>query len=380
MYGFTERMKLINVKIIFVLLAVLVSFLIIYSIKFSFFNSFSITAKALQFNFGYFFLIPGFSILFGLFPSIKMEKILAVTFWVITAELLLEFLLIRVLGVSPGSFTHYPKVAHITLDKATGVYTADRLLGLAGNASVTGVLYSASFALYLGTLISDGTKFLNARSIPVIVVFVMCFFMIISGSAFFAILLSLFIVWSQKKGSLTLNLLIALFVIPSVLFLFDYVSSLTDAFGSKFKIEYLVFLLSRDDVQGSLPYLLNEILQDYHWYNLFVGSYYFEWGNENAVIRTVDYFYVNLVYEFGLIGLAVFFYIIKLAYNAIKKRQIINENYLKFGFLIIVVGSLHYPAIAYMASQIFLSAIAGIAIRDSALNDKNLSSNPEITA
>lgn len=362
--GFTKSIKVINLKLLVLLILLIIGFVIIYTVKFSFLSSFSIAAKAIQFNYGYFFLIPGFTVLFGYFPSIKLKDILAATFWVISLELLLEFLLIRILGVSPGAFTHYPKVSHITLDVTTGEYTANRLLGMAGNASVTGVLYTTSFVLYLGCLYAEQQKLTTRKSLFVILTFITCFFMIISGSAFFAILFATFAIWSQRKGSLVKNLLIALSIVPAVLIFFNYLSTVTDAFGDKFTTEYLILLFVKDDIEGSLPYLLNEMSKDYHWYNFFIGSYYFEWGNQDAIIKTVDYFYVNVVYEFGIIGLILFFYIIKLAYEAIKRLNVIDLTYLKFGVLVLVFGSLHYPAIAYMSAQVFISALAAIAIRD----------------
>lgn len=362
--GFTKPVSLTNFKIVILLLFLIIAFVIIYSVKFSFLSSFSIAAKAIQFNYGYFFLIPGFTVLFGLSPGVRMKDILAATFWVISIELLIEFVLIRILGVSPGAFIHYPKVNHITLDQVTGEYTANRLLGMAGNASVTGVLYTTSFILYLGCLYTEQQKLMTKNNLVIMITFIVCFFMIISGSAFFAILFSTFTIWSQRKGNLLLNLFIALLIVPAVLVLFNYLSTITDAFGDKFTTEYLLLLFVKDDIEGSLPYLLNEMSKDYHWYNFFIGCYYFEWGNVDAVIKTVDYFYVNVVYEFGIIGLFFFFFIIKLSYNALKKMKIIDDSYLKFGILVLVFGSLHYPAIAYMSSQIFLSALTAIAIRD----------------
>lgn len=372
LYGFKDRIKIINLKILSVLFVLIISFLIIYSIKFSFLSSFPVTAKAIQFNFGYYFLIPGFTVLFKLFPKVTMKDILAVTFWTITAELLMEFVLIRLLHVSPGAFQHYPKTQHISYDTATGEYTANRLLGMAGNASVTGVIYTVSFVLYLGYLYVHQQTLYKRKSVIVIFTFIACFFMIVSGSAFFAIILSAFVVWSQKKGNLAKNLIISLFVLIGILLIFNYISTLTDLFSNKFSTEYLAYLLTNDDIQGSLPYLLHDMSKGYHWYNLFIGSYYFQWGNSDAVIKTVDYFYVNLVYEFGLIGLVIFFYVIRVGYRIIKKSNVIDGQFLKFGFLVLIIGSLHYPSIAYMALQVYISALAAMAIRDSFLNKKEL--------
>jgi hypothetical protein len=363
-YGFKDRIKIINLKLLSLLFFIVVAFLIIYTIKFSFFSSFLVTAKAIQFNFGYFLLVPGFTVLLGLLKKINLKYILVGTFWAITTELLLEFVLIRILHVSPGAFTHYPKLQHITYNSITGEYTANRLLGMAGNASVTGVLYTTSFTLYLGYLYKAQQTLFKKTSMVVIVTFVACFFMIVSGSAFFAILLSAFVVWSQKKGNLMKNLLIVISILVVVLGIFNYISTLTDAFSNKFTTEYLLFLLNNDDIEGSLPYIIHDMSTGYHWYNLIVGSYYFEWGKTDAVIKTVDYFYVNLIYEFGLIGLFVFIYIIKVAYKAVKNVCSIDAQYLKFGFLVLVFGSLHYPCIAYMASQVYISALAAVAIKD----------------
>ncbi len=371
--GFKKKIHIINLKLLATLLFIVVAFIIIYSCKFSILSSFTITAKAVQFNFGYLLLIPGFSVIFSYLKIVKLEDILRITFWVISTELLLEFVLIRVLGVSPGSFAHYPKVQHITLDQVTGLYTADRLLGLAGNASVTGVLYASSFILYLGHLYKTQATLKSKKSIVVIATFIVCFFMIVSGSAFFAILLAGAILWIQGKGNMIKNLLLASIVLGIVLLTFNFLSTLTDAFGNKFTTEYLFLLVNNDDIEGSLPYLLSDMSKGYHWYNFFIGSYFFEWGNAEARAKTVDYFYVNVIYEFGLIGLTVFFYVIKQAYNALKKSTVINYNYFKLGFLTIVLGSLHYPVISYMATQVFLSALAAIAIRDSGLKRQLLS-------
>jgi hypothetical protein len=349
------------------LLAIAIAFIIIYTIKFSFFRSFSVTAKAIQFSYGYLILIPGFTVLFTYFSSITIKKILEATFWAISIELFIEFILIRILHVSPGSFAHYPKSQHITLDVITGAYTADRLLGLAGNASVTGVLYSAVFILYLGHLYLIQEFKLEKKNFLVIGTFLICFFMISSGSAFFAIVISLMVIWSQKKGLFLVNLLIALTIIPLLFLLTNYISTITDVFGNKFTTDYLYLLLATQDVEGTLPNLIQQMSVDYHWYHIFIGKYFYEWGNPDAIVKTVDYFYVNVVYEFGLIGLFVFFYIIKIGYNAIKQQQFISDTFLKFGILVIVLGSLHYPVIAYMAAQVFLSAIVAVAIRDRSL-------------
>lgn len=367
-YGFRKPVSLTNIKLLFILLSVAFVFIIVYTIKFSFLSSFSITAKAIQFNFGYLFLIPGFTILFGFFPSIKLRHVLAGTFWTLSLELLMEFIVIRILKISPAAFAHYPKVAHISLNKITGEYTADRLLGIAGNASVTGVLYVSCFFLFLGSLYREENSLWGKKNIIVCTTFIVCFFTIISGSAFFALLLALIAVWIQKKGSLLRNTILVSVFISIVLVTFSFISKLTDAFGNKFTVEYLIFLLSRDDVHGSLPYLIHQMSIGYQWYNFIFGSYYFEWGNPDAVIKTVDFFFVNLIYEFGLIGLILFFYVIRLGYLTVKRLQIIDENYLKLGIFVMVIGSLHYPAIAYMASQVFLSAVFAIAIRDRALN------------
>jgi hypothetical protein len=362
-YGFKDSVKITNLKILTTLLVFSICLIIIYAVKFSILSSLPTTAKAVQFNFGYYILIPGFTVLFKLFPKVTIEDILRVTFWTISSELFLEFILIRILYVSPGAFQHYPKLQHITYDPVTGEYTANRLLGMAGNASVTGVIYTSSFILYLGALYKKAKTLKARKSLIVICTFIACFFMIVSGSAFFAIILTAFIVWSQKEGNLLKNLFIAVFIVMVILFIFNYLSSLTDIFSNKFTTEYLVFLLTNGD-EGSLPYILNDMSKGYHWYNLLLGSYFFEWGNPDAVIKTVDYFYVNLIYEFGLVGLTIFFYIIKTAYNVIKKNTVLDNQYLKFGFLVLVVGSLHYPSIVYMAAQIFISALAAIAIRD----------------
>lgn len=362
-YGFKDGVKKTNLKILATLLGFSICLIIIYAIKFSVLTSLPTTAKAVQFNFGYYILIPGFTVLFKYFPKVTIEDILRVTFWTISSELFLEFILIRILHVSPGAFQHYPKLQHITYDPVTGEYTANRLLGMAGNASVTGVIYTSSFILYLGALYQKGQILKTKKSLIVIATFIACFFMIVSGSAFFAIVLTAFIVWSQKEGNLLKNLLIGAFILIVVLLIFNYLSSLTDAFSNKFTTEYLFFLLTNAD-EGSLPYILNDMSKGYHWYNLFVGLYFFEWGNPDAVIKTVDYFYVNLIYEFGLVGLTIFFYVIKTAYNAIKSNAVLDNQYLKFGLLVLVVGSLHYPSIVYMAAQVFISALAAIAIRD----------------
>jgi len=368
--GFTKTVKKINIKILAVLFFIIVAFLIIYSLKFSFAKSFLITAKAIQFNYGYYLLIPGITALMSFFPKLKLNRILKLTFWILSIELLIEFVLIRILGVSPGSFTHYPKVSHITQDKITGEYTANRLLGLAGNASVMGVIYSASFVFYFGSIYSLNKKIFTKETIPIIITFIACFFMIISGSAFFAIITSLFIVWSIGKGNLLKNLLIGLILFSIILFLFNYLSTITDAFGDKFTVEYLLFLLTKDDIQGSLPYLIADMSVGYHWYNFFIGTYFFEWGNPDAIIKTVDFFYANVVYEFGLIGLAIFFYPIKIAYDVLSKSDI-DKAFVRMGFLVLVVGSLHYPSIAYMSAQVFISFIAAIAIRDRNLQTGN---------
>jgi len=364
LYGFRHKIKIINVNILLVLLFLIIAFIIIYSVKFTLASSITIAAKAIQFNYGYYFLIPGLTVFFGFFPRIKIIHILSATFWAISIELLIEFLLIRLLGVSPGAFTHYPKTQHITLDQVTGEYTANRLLGMAGNASVTGVLYTSSFVLYLGALYLQYNNLKTRKIIIVIVTFLICFFMIISGSAFFAVLLATVVIWSQRKGNLIRNLIIGFTIIPSVLILFNYLSTVTDAFGDKFTTEYLILLFVKDDIEGSLPYLLHEMSKDYHWYHFFTGSYYFEWGNPDAIIKTVDYFYVNVIYEFGIFGLIIFFVVISKSYRAIADLRLIDNTFLKFGFLVLIFGSLHYPAIAYMSSQVFVSSLAAVAIRD----------------
>jgi len=355
----------VNLKLFSILTILIALFITVYSFKFSFFSSFGITAKALQFNYGYLFLIPGLTYFFKLDKKIKIEDVLSATFWTLSAELLLEFVLIRILGVSPDAFSHYPKVSHIRIDSLTGDYVADRLLGLTGNASVMGVFYVSVFSLYLGRLKRLCLEKFTFYMKTVIFVFMCCFFMITSGSAFFAILLSLLLIWSIKKGNLLKNLILGLLAISLVLFLFDYVDSEFNLFNGKFKIEYLLLLLTNDDIEGSLPYLLYEMSIGYNWYDLFIGKYFFEWGNSEAVVKTVDYFYINLVYEFGLLGLAFFFYIIRLAYLKVIDADLIGIDYVRFGFFVLLLGSLHYPAIVYMAPQVFLSAVIAVAIRDS---------------
>ena len=363
-YGFKGNIKFVNLKILTILLIVTVSLIIIYTVKFSFIKSFLISAKAIQFNFGYLFLIPGFTVFFNVFRSIKLKNVLSCTFWVMSLELMLEFILLRILKFSPVLFTHYPKIAHIRYDPITKEYAADRLLGMASNASVTGVLYTCCFAFYFGYLYYTSENLFAKKNLLVLLTFIVCFFLVVSGSAFFAILLSLFLIWSQRKGNLLKNLLIAILVIPAVLLGFNFLSGFTEAFGNKFTVGYLLLLFQNDELEGSLPYVINEMAQGYSWFKFFFGSYFFEWGNPDAVIKTVDYFYVNLVYEFGLIGLCLFIYIIKLTFDAVKRLDLIEYSYLKFGFFVLVFGSLHYPAVVYMASQVFLSAIAAIGLRN----------------
>lgn len=369
-YGVAKKMHKTNLKILAVLALSVITCIFVYTVKFSLLSSFSITAKAIQFNFGYLFLIPGFTVFFKLVPKIKMVDILKATFWTISIEIFIEFVLIRILGVSPGAFTHYPKLQHIIFDPLTGIYTAYRLLGLTGNASVTGVLLSAIAAIYLGYLFEQEQKLLTKKTIPVIVSFFSCFFMIISGSAFFAIMVSLLIIWAQRKGSLGKNLMIAAILVPSIAIFFNYLATVTDAFGEKFTTKYLLLLLQTEDMPGSLPFVLKELSREYHWYNFFVGTYTFEWGNASARIKTVDFFFVNLVFEFGLLGLWVLVYAFRVAYKAVKKMQVVNNLFLQFGFLVVFIGSMHYPSIAYTATQVFLSAIAGIALRDYNINFK----------
>ncbi|MGJ1385062.1 hypothetical protein ACR782_02585 [Sphingobacterium spiritivorum] len=360
--GLQIRTDKISKRFFLILILFVVFFIIVYSFKFSFVSSFGTTAKALQFNFGYLFLIPGFAFLFKFDKGISLEKILSSTFWILTVELFMEFILIRIVGISPDLFQHYPKINHIRIDELTGAYVADRMLGLTGNASVMGVFFVSVFSMYMGRLMELSPNKITLKMRIAIIAFLCCFFMITSGSAFLAILASFLVIWASKKGNLIKNLILVLIILPVIALFVNYLDVNFNLFNGKFKFDYLIFLLSNNSIEGSLPYLLRDMSKDYNWYDIFFGKYYFEWGNPDAVIKTVDYFYINLVYEFGIFGLIVFLYIIKIAYDKIAASKIVSSNYLKFAFLVLVFGSLHYPAIVYMAPQVFISAVTGFAI------------------
>ncbi len=362
--GFLYRLKKISLKFIALLFFMAVALIIIYGIKFSFASAALTTAKAVQFNFGYLILVPGLAALFSFSKQVTVKRILALTFWIISVELFIEFFLIRILHFSPTIFQHYPQVAHIRIDKDSGEFVADRLLGMVGNASVMGVFYSVVFSFYLGFLYSEQPLNFFKTHLKKIIVFVTCFFMVVSGSAFFSLVMALFIVRVLKKGNLLKNIFLGILTIALMFGVIALVSQFNSFIGNKFSIDYLIFLLVNDDIEGSLPYLLNDMANGFHWYNFIIGTYYFEWGNPKMVIKTVDFFFANLVYEFGLIGLACFVYIFKQIYGSIKKAAVIHINFLNFGFLVLVIGSLHYPSIVYLAPQVFISTIVAVALRD----------------
>lgn len=329
-------------KFLFLITLIFIYFIYRYDLNYD--DFFSISIKSLQFNFGYLILIP---CLLSNKTNFDLKKFVNICFYFFSFEIIIEYLII--LFFNPEIFFHVPE---------TYLSEINRAFGISGNSSVSGVQLTVLFLLKIS--LNGVRNFKSVIKSRDFIIFIISFLLVFSGSAFFSIIISLIIYYFNKiKLFAKLVSILVIFVVTYYLYLnIDFSVTSTN----KFSISYLFFLLLDTDNYTSLIPQFYSMIENYGLSSIFFGNYIIPWGREfEGIFMTVDYTYLNLLFEFGLIGLFLYFCIYYFIYKKCIVYFKINSNYptiyIKITFLILLISTFHYPVISYYYTQAFLSII-----------------------
>ena len=329
-------------KFLFLITLVFIYFIFRYDLNYD--DSFSISIKSLQFNFGYLILIP---CLLSNKINFDLKKFVKICFYFFSFEIIIEYIII--LFFNPEIFSHVPESYLSEINRAFGV---------SGNSSVSGVQLTVLFLLNIS--LKEFRNFKSVIKSRDFIIFIISFLLVFSGSAFFSIIISLIIYYFNKIKLFTkLFFVLFIFVVISYLYLnIDFSVTSTN----KFSISYLLFLLLDTDNYTSLIPQFFSMIENYGLNSILFGNYIIPWGREfEGIFMTVDYTYLNLLFEFGLFGLFLYFSIFYFIYKKCIIYFKINSNYptiyIKMTFLILLISTFHYPVISYYYTQAFLSIV-----------------------
>lgn len=329
-------------KFLFLITLVFIYFIFRYDLNYD--DFFSISIKSLQFNFGYLILIP---CLLSNKINFDLKKFVKICFYFFSFEIIIEYIII--LFFNPEIFSHVPESYLSEINRAFGV---------SGNSSVSGVQLTVLFLLNIS--LKEFRNFKSVIKSRDFIIFIISFLLVFSGSAFFSIIISLIIYYFNKIKLFTkLFFVLFIFVVISYLYLnIDFSVTSTN----KFSISYLLFLLLDTDNYTSLIPQFFSMIENYGLNSILFGNYIIPWGREfEGIFMTVDYTYLNLLFEFGLFGLFLYFSIFYFIYKKCIIYFKINSNYptiyIKMTFLILLISTFHYPVISYYYTQAFLSIV-----------------------
>lgn len=355
-------------KDVFYLIICLIFVFVYFVYRYSLIDSefFQISIKSLQFNFGYLFIIP---LLLTLRKKIDIKNFISVAFYFFSIEIIIEYLIYITLGLSPLIFKHIPE--SYIFDSGSSIISISRSIGISGNSSVSGVqlvvlfLFKQSF--------NNHKSFKEILNIDLLI-FLLSFIMIFSGSAFFSLLFGILIMYFFK-----LNILKKIFIsIPlTLIFLFAINNiNIYEPSGNKFSINYLFYLLMDTENYTSFLPQFSIFISEYGFEKILFGNYIIPWGkNIEDVFVTVDYAYLNLLFEFGVIGVAFFIFIIVLIFKKLKKYISYYENsnsfFIDLSLLVLLISNLHYPVISYYYTQSLICIFLFALFNNYHLNLKN---------
>ena len=336
------KMRKDVLKFLFLMTLIFIYFIYRYDLNYD--DFFSISIKSLQFNFGYLILIP---CLLSNKINFDLKKFVKICFYFFSFEIIIEYVII--LFFNPEIFSHVPESYLSEINRAFGV---------SGNSSVSGVQLTVLFLLNIS--LKEFRNFKSVIKSRDFIIFIISFLLVFSGSAFFSIIISLIIYYFNKIKLFTkLFFVFFIFVVTSYLYLnIDFSVTSTN----KFSISYLLFLLLDTDNYTSLIPQFFSMIENYGLNSILFGNYIIPWGREfEGIFMTVDYTYLNLLFEFGLFGLFLYFIIFYFIYKKCIIYFKINSNYptiyIKMTFLILLISTFHYPVISYYYTQAFLSIV-----------------------
>ena len=336
------KMRKDVLKFLFLMTLIFIYFIYRYDLNYD--DFFSISIKSLQLNFGYLILIP---CLLSNKINFDLKKFVKICFYFFSFEIIIENVII--LFFNPEIFSHVPESYLSEINRAFGV---------SGNSSVSGVQLTVLFLLNIS--LKEFRNFKSVIKSRDFIIFIISFLLVFSGSAFFSIIISLIIYYFNKIKLFTkLFFVFFIFVVTSYLYLnIDFSVTSTN----KFSISYLLFLLLDTDNYTSLIPQFFSMIENYGLNSILFGNYIIPWGREfEGIFMTVDYTYLNLLFEFGLFGLFLYFIIFYFIYKKCIIYFKINSNYptiyIKMTFLILLISTFHYPVISYYYTQAFLSIV-----------------------
>ena len=360
-FFFTEKLK-ININALKSILFLLIFCLFIYyNYSYNYSNPIYISLKSIQFYFGYLILIP---CLINLKSSIQINQIIFLIFYVFSLEIIFEFFIIFIFNIYPETIFLHISDAYIYDHWDSLRADLNRVFGLSGNSSVSGVqlLILYLFFLYFKYEKVDIKNLINNIFFSFhFYLFIISFFMVFSGAAFFSLIFALFILFFFRLS----NIYKIIFILVSILSIYIiYINSNFDySSGNKFSINYLLFILFDQDSYTSLIPQVNKFLELYGLKNILFGNYLINWSDEvsNNIFMSVDYSYLNILFEFGIIGLFIYLSIMYYLFSNIHNYMLKSNKNLSFiskvVFLVVFISTFHYPVFSYYFTQTLLSLV-----------------------
>ena len=309
-----------------------------------------ISIKSIQFNFGYLILIP---CLLSLRKGFDLTNFIKSCFYVFCFEIFLEYLVIMFYNVD--ILKHVP--TDYLYDKGS-LQSLNRAFGMSGNSSVSGVQLTLLFLLNLS--LKKENDFKSVLKSFDFLIFIVIFLFIFSGTAFFSIWIALGIYYFNDTKILNKFIFISCLILVVVYLFYTVDFSVTSA--NKFSIGYLFYLLLDSENPASLIPTVLAMFDAYGLDKLIFGNYIIPWGMDvEGIFLTVDYTYVNLIFEFGFFGLIAYFYLFYFMYEKIISKLPSNKKgslfYLKMTFSILIISTFHYPVISYYYTQALMSIV-----------------------
>ena len=343
-------LKVRKQTVIFTFLVVVFLFYFLYRYNSSYDEYFSISVKSIQFNFGYLILIP---CLLSLRKRFDFRGFIKLCFYIFCFEICIEYLIIKVYSVD---ILKHVSISYL-YDKGE-LISLVRAFGISGNSSVSGVQLTVLFLLNISSKKENDFKSI-LKSFDFLI-FILSFLFVFSGTAFFSIFIALGIYYFMNTKILNKLIYLSFLIILTIYLLNSVDFSVTSA--NKFSITYLLYLLLDPENPASLIPTALAMADTYGLEKLIFGNYIIPWGSDiEGVFFTVDYTYINLIFEFGVIGLMAYICIVYFVYKTIVSKLGKDKEralfYYKIIFLILIISTFHYPVISYYYTQILISIV-----------------------
>lgn len=343
-------LKVRKQTVIFIFLVVVFLFYFLYRYKSSYDEYFSISVKSIQFNFGYLILIP---CLLSLRKRFDFRGFIKLCFYIFCFEICIEYLVIKFYNVD---ILKHVSIAYLYYKGE--LISLVRAFGISGNSSVSGVQLTVLFLLNISS--KKETDFKSILKSFDFLIFILSFLAVFSGTAFFSIFIAFGIYYFMNTKILNKFIFISCLILVVVYLFYTVDFSVTSA--NKFSIGYLFYLLFDSENPASLIPTALAMADTYGLEKLIFGNYIIPWGSDiEGVFFTVDYTYINLIFEFGVIGLMAYLYIVYFVYKTIVSKLGKDKNreffYFKIIFLILIISTFHYPVISYYYTQILVSIV-----------------------